>query len=134
MSDRIQILNHEGARILLLDFSNLKGKEYARVIAEVTEYLLGLQESFDGLISDSTNAKMDNEVKNALKNMDTILKNKWGEDYQEKGRVADISLTVGLSGLAKIIARFVLRNVKPVDTREAAMDLILEHKRVKSDQ
>lgn len=124
MSERISIINKEGAKILLLDFSNLRGDDYVKVIKEAKDYFLKQPRTmvFDATISDSTNAKMNEAVKQELKNLDTALKGHYGEDYLDKSKEdGALSISVGVTGLHKIIAGFMMKNIKFMNTREEAI-------------
>lgn len=124
MTNRLSVIKHKGIEILFLDYSNLKGAEYVKVIKETKEFLLSQPKdySFPATISNSTGSKMDEEVKAALKDLDDALKQHRGENYQEDGASKGIiTISYGITGLQKIIAGFIIKNVKFVNNHEEAL-------------
>jgi hypothetical protein len=125
MSKRISIIEKEGFEILFLDYSNLKGDEYLQAIEETKEFVLNLPKDhrYDATISDSSNSKMNDRVKQALKDLDSSIKEQLGDDYQSQG----LSISIGMSGLQKIIAGFMIKNVKFMSNKEEAIEYALSH-------
>lgn len=127
MTNRISVINHKGIEILFLDYSELRGAEYVKVIQETKEFLLKRPKdmSYPATISNSTNSKMNDDVKAALKDLDDALKMHRGENYQDDGaEKGEITVSYGITGLQKIIAGFIIKNVKFVNNHEEALAYI----------
>lgn len=133
MSQRISRIYRDGLEIMLLDYSNLRGEEYIKAIKETEQYMLRLPKDHftHGTISDSTNCKMDDSIRAALKDLDQSLKKHFGENYLDESRKKGaVTVSIGLTGIQKVIAGFLIRHTKFMDTREEAIQYILAQHRV----
>ena len=117
MSNRIKTTQKYGLDILILDYSNLKGDEFVTELRNTTNFILSQPQgyNFDVTISDNTGSRMNDDVKKALKEMDEAMIRHFGADYKENNKDS-MAITIGISGIQKIIAGFMIRDVKFVNT------------------
>ena len=74
---------------------------------------------------------MNDDVKKALKEMDEAMIRHFGADYKENNKDS-MAITIGISGIQKIIAGFMIRDVKFVNTFDEAYNYIQKnHPKVK---
>lgn len=116
MSDRVRFLDHQGKKILLMDFSRLDDPSGALPHIAAAKRMVATQprDSLRTLV-DVTGSRFNPDVANALK--DLAAHNR---PYVIKGSV------VGLSGLQKIVYQAVIAfsgrtNLKVFDSREQAL-------------
>ena len=133
MSNRIKTTQKYGLDILILDYSNLKGDEFVTELRNTTNFILSQPQgyNFDVTISDNTGSRMNDDVKKALKEMDEAMIRHFGADYKENNKDS-MAIPIGISGIQKIIAGFMIRDVKFVNTFDEAYNYIQKnHPKVK---
>ena len=116
---RISEVMHEGKRILIQDFSNMRpGEEFRRGIAEAKAFIAGQPPKSVLSVFDATQAFYDTEVLVELKDF-----TKHNEPYIKASAV------VGVTGVASIavmaVSRFSGRTFKIFDDRVSAMDWLV---------
>jgi hypothetical protein len=116
---RISEVQHQGKRILIQDFSNMRpGEEFRRDIAEARAFIASQPAKSVLSVFDVTQAFYDTEVLVALKDF-----TKHNEPYIKASAV------VGVTGVASIavmaVSRFSGRTFKTFDDRAAAMDWLV---------
>lgn len=117
--DRTRFIEHQGKRILLLDYSGLRNPEDALREIERSKKLVALQPRGSLLVmTDVTGAHYDTRVVQGMKEL-----------ASHNAPYVKASAVVGVSGLQKVVYSAVIlfskRKIQLSDTREKAMEWLV---------
>ena len=118
MSSRVRWINVDGVRCLYEDFSNLRENDFVRELQEGEKALLAENSKVIFTLSNFTNSYMNNDVK---KQSDQLM-----ENVSKQGKKL-ISATFGISGLQRIIANAVKKDVYFAKSEADAKSWIVEN-------
>ncbi|MBN1798541.1 MAG: hypothetical protein JW822_08180 [Spirochaetales bacterium] len=117
MSEQIKWIKHKGKKILVCDFSNYNEKQYlAGVDAMEKELLKQARGSFPLLIVDVTNSHM-NQV--------TSDRGKQCAIAVQKAGITTLTAMVGITGVKRIIAQAISRDVYFAKDMESAKEWLV---------
>lgn len=118
MRNEIQVVDHKGKKIILLDFSNSTKESIQAIIAESKDFIKKQPASSALTLTDISNLHFDSDVMNMFKEF--TVHNK---PFVKAGAV------VGVKGILKAAYNFVMyfsgRNLPLFETREKAMDWLV---------
>ncbi|MBN1779885.1 STAS/SEC14 domain-containing protein [bacterium] len=120
MEDRIRFFEHSGKKILLLDVSGMKpGESFIRFIDSAKQVIRTKPENSLLTLFDATDSYFNNATIDMLKEFTAGNKS-----------YVRASAVVGITGLKKVmlnfISKFSSRTFKQSDTREEAMDWLVQ--------
>ncbi len=118
MNNRVSWIEHKGARILYADYSNLSGEEYIGAIEEFKNELLKQTPGSIVTLTNVTDSKVTNEVKEKLKELRS----------QTKG-ISKKAAAIGMTGFKKAIAVFIRKDLYWADSLEEAKEWLTEQSR-----
>lgn len=113
MSERIKWIDHKGKKILFNNYQGLKGDEYTQTIKESEKESLNSGMKTVYVLNDVTDSFMNDDSTAAAK--------QWVNVCKDKGITLVISL-VGISGLKRIVAQAVKRDMHFAKSLEDAKD------------
>ena len=119
MSKHVQWIEHKGKRILFCNFSNFNENQYLEGVDEMEKELMAQQKGSQILhIVDVTNSTMTQKTSDRGKKTVEILKNTG---------IATLTAMVGITGIKKIIAKAISKDVFFANDLETAKDWLIEH-------
>ena len=113
MSDRVKWIEHKGKKILFSNYNGLKGDEYTQAIKEGEKETLNSGMKTVYVLNDVTDSFMNDDSTAAAK--------QWVDVCKNQGITLVISL-VGISGLKRIVAQAVKRDMHFAKSLDDAKD------------
>ncbi len=117
MNERIKWLDHNGHKILFVDYNNLKGEEYVNLIGEHDEIIIASGKTELLTMMNFTDSKMNNETKARA------------TELISNAKKANISLKIaafGIYGVQKLFANAVVRDIYFAGSEEKAKDWLIK--------
>ena len=115
MSERVQWIDHKGKKILFNNYQGLKGDEYTQIIKESEKESINSGVKTVYVLNDVTDSFMNDDSTAAAKH--------WVEECKKQGITLVISL-VGITGLKRIVAQAVKRDMHFAKSVEDAKDYL----------
>lgn len=116
MSDRIQVIQYKGQKILFNNSSNLKGPEAAALVPEITGIMIA--QRINLIFHDVTGSTTDETVKKASVESVEQVTAALGKSIH--------SAFIGIRGIQKIIANAACRGQYFASTKEEALDWLVK--------
>ncbi|WP_005035178.1 hypothetical protein [Holophaga foetida] len=115
MSDRVQVIQHKGVKIVVSDCRGYKPEQYCAQMKDVQRALIG--GNIGLLFQDLTDTVANEEAKNAAKACEEAVSKARGKKT--------FSAMIGVTGIQKIIANAVEKGQYFASSREDALDWLV---------
>lgn len=115
MSDRLSWIEHKGARILCVDYSETSEEEFIQTIEEFKDELLKQTPGSVVTLTNMTNARITDEVRKGFKEL----------AEQTRG-VSKGAAAIGVTGFKKALATLIKRDLYYADSLEEAKEWLAE--------